>query len=406
VIAGLVTAAALSQFCPSYTASSPEGMAADCAVNAANGTNPTVSQWQSIFALVSGGPAAWGTAGPSSVPMLGQGCGKPMPTVQVAAKFPCELLKAIAMQESSWKQFCVPTTPSSQVGGASRTIISFDCGYGIGQVTSGMRTFDATPSYDRARVANDATYNLATGTQILAQKWRATNCVGDNQPRIVEHWYTAAWAYNGLAQSNNPNNPAYSSTRGVYNPSVGGSRPYQEKVFGWMEHPPTAGHWPVLAPAYPRLTDIGSVSSPPDLPEPTCASPTSCAATRSTHVSSCLGGGTAGGSGAGGGAAGGATAGGATAGGATAGGATAGGATAGGATAGGATAGGATAGGSGAAGGSEAGGGEAGGSAVAAGGSAQAGGLEPVVWNDKGCGCSTNGGLMLFALLALVRRRP
>ncbi len=394
MIPALVSAAVLSQFCPSYTASSPEGMNASCAVNAANGTNPTVAQWQSIFALVSGGPAVWGAAGPSSVPMLGQGCGKPMPTVQVTAKFPCELLKAIAMQESSWKQFCVPTTPASQVGGASRTIISFDCGYGIGQVTSGMRTFDATPSYDRARVANDATYNLATGTQILAQKWRATNCVGDNQPSIVEDWYTATWAYNGLAVSNNPNNPNYSTTRGVYNPSTGGSRPYQERVFGWMEHPPTAGHWPVLQPAYPRLTDVGTAGSPPDLPEPTCASPTSCATTRPVHVSSCLGGGTGGGSA--GGAAGGGTAGGSTAGGGAAGGATAGGAAAGGSVA--------TAGG-GAAGGGEAGGATAGGAAATAGGAAAGGaggGLEPMT---GGCGCGTDGGLALFALLALLRPR-
>ena len=94
------------------------------------------------------------------------------------------------MQESGWRQFCVPDTPADQVGGASRTIISFDCGYGVGQVTSGMHKGE-TPAFDRARVANDATYNLATGTLILADKWRATNCVGDNQPRTVEDWYVA-----------------------------------------------------------------------------------------------------------------------------------------------------------------------------------------------------------------------
>ena len=35
---------------------------------------------------------------------------------------------------------------------SSRTIISFDCGYGIGQVTSGMHAGE-TPAFDRARVA-------------------------------------------------------------------------------------------------------------------------------------------------------------------------------------------------------------------------------------------------------------
>lgn len=379
MIASLAAALALAQFCPCYSASSPEGMNANCAVNAAMGTNPTVAQWQAIFATVSGGPQAWGTDGPN-VANIGQGCGKPMPTMSVPAKFPCELLKAIAMQESSWKQFCVPTTPASQVGGASRTIISFDCGYGIGQVTSGMRTFDPAPSFDRARVANDALYNLATGTQILAGKWRATSCVGDNQPSIVEHWYTATWAYNGLVFSNNPNNPSYSTTRGIYNPSVGGSRPYQEKVFGWMEHPPTAGHWSVLAFAYPKLTDIGGGNSPPALPDPSCASPTSCTASRSTHLSACLGGAGGGSSGGAGGGAAGGSAGGGAAGGA-------------------------------------AGGGAAKGSAGGTGG-AGGGGTAPKIFLEaapvelgseapRGCGCATSdlGALAVVALLALSRRR-
>ena len=112
-------------------------------------------------------------------------------------------------------QFCVPSTPSDEVGGASRTLISFDCGYGIGQVTSGMHTGE-NPGFDRAHVASDPTYNLATGTRILAVKWVATNCVGDNQPTVIEHWYAATWAYNGLAYVNNPSNPNYdSNTRRV-----------------------------------------------------------------------------------------------------------------------------------------------------------------------------------------------
>jgi hypothetical protein len=233
--AALFSTTAAAQFCPSYTLSSVPNTL-KCGVEAVPGTNPTPAQWQSIFALVSRGPAAWGPNGPA-VGNIGSGCGKPQPTTQVPARFPCELLKAIAMQESSWKQFCVPTTPADQVGKSSRTIISFDCGYGIGQVTSGMHIGES-PAFDRARVASDPTYNMAAGTQILADKWKFTQCVGDNQPGLIEDWYTATWAYNGLATSNNPNNPAYSTTRGIYNPQVGGSRPYQEKVFGWMEHPP------------------------------------------------------------------------------------------------------------------------------------------------------------------------
>lgn len=319
MIPALLTAMSLGQFCPSYTLSS-SGNTRNCGVESATGTNPTVAQWQAIFQLVSQGPAAWGSSGPS-VPDIGQGCGQPMPTVQVPAKFPCELLKAIAHRESSWKQFCVPTEPADQVGRSSRTIIAFDCGYGVGQVTSGMHVGEA-PGFDRARVASDATYNLATGTRILADKWRATQCVGDNQPSVLEHWYTATWAYNGLASSNNPNNPTFPTTRGVYNPSVGGSAPYQEKVYGAMEYPPTAAHWTVVRPAYPRLSDIPAypATRPNALPEPSCATPASCASTRPTHVSVCfamtadagVGGGAGGGGGGGamGGGGGGATGGG------------------------------------------------------------------------------------------------
>lgn len=290
----LGSASASAAYCPCYTQSSPNNTHS-CGVEAATGTNPSVAEWQDIFQLVAQGPAVWGTKGPT-VGNIGQGCGKPEPNHDVPAQFPCEVLKAIAMQESLWQHFCAPTTPSDMVGKSSRTIISFDCGYGIGQVTSGMHVGE-TPNFDRARVASDPTYNMATGTQILAGKWKATQCVGDNQPRTVEHWYTAVWAYNGLAYSNNPSNPKHDPNRGVYDPKVGGNYAYQERVFGWVEHPPTAGHWPKVALAYPDPADCGTSGSPPALPEPDCASPTDCANHRSTHTSLCF----AGGGGAGGG---------------------------------------------------------------------------------------------------------
>ena len=280
-------AGAAWSYCPSYTASS-SGNTHDCGIEAVQGTNPTVAEWKAHFQVVAGGPSAWGDGGPS-VPPMGQGCGKPEPTQQVPARFPCELLGAIAQRESGWKQFCAPDQPSDQVGKASQTIISFDCGYGISQVTSGMHTGE-TPGFDRARVAAEPLYNLATGASILAGKWRSTPCVGDNQPTLVEHWYTATWAYNGLAYINNPNNPTYNSARGVWKPSVGGAAPYQEKIFGSLEYPPSDGRFDRVEVAYPALADIGSGSKPPALPEPACATPTSCATRRSTHASGCFGG--------------------------------------------------------------------------------------------------------------------
>jgi hypothetical protein len=274
-------------YCPSYTLSSPANTY-DCGIEAVPGTNPSVAEWKAHFQVVAGGPAAWGPNGPS-VPLMGQGCGKPEPAQQVPARFPCELLGAIAQRESGWKQFCAPDRPSDQVGKPSQTLISFDCGYGISQVTSGMHVGEA-PGFDRARVAANPLYNLATGASILAGKWRSTACVGDNQPTVVEHWYTATWAYNGLAYINNPNNPTYSSARGAWKPSVGGAAPYQEKIFGSLEYPPSDGRYAQVQVAYPALADIGTGTRPPALPEPACATPTSCATARGTHRSGCFGG--------------------------------------------------------------------------------------------------------------------
>lgn len=285
---------AAAAYCPSYSPDSGYNDH-DCGVASQQGTNPTTAEWQPIFDLVSQGPAVWGDAGPS-VSNIGQGCGLPEPLHSVPARFPCELLEAIAMAESGWRQFCVPDTPADEVGGASRTIISFDCGYGVGQVTSGMHAGES-PAFDRDRVAGDATYNLATGTQILASKWKVTECVGDNQPAVIEDWYIATWAYNGLAYVNNPNNPNYDPNRGVWDPAVGGAAPYQEKVFGRMEH--TGGKWAPTELAYPNLGDLGTSGSPPQLPEPDCTSPTDCGSHRTVHTTVCNG--TTGTGGAGGG---------------------------------------------------------------------------------------------------------
>jgi len=279
---------ARAQYCPCYTLSAPENNMS-CGVEAKPGTNPTVAQWNDIFLLVSGGPARWGTNGPS-VADINEGCGKPMPSTPKPAVFPCELMKAIAMAETGWKQFCVPSTPASQKGPPERTIISFDCGYGIGQVTSGMHKGE-TPAFDRDRVAGDPTYNLATGTQILAAKWRATACVGDNIPSIIEDWYIATWAYNGLAASNDPNNANYDAMRTACNPNVGCSaRPYQEKVWGWMEFPKSAAHAASVKVAYPdRATIMYSNNRVPAIPDPSCAGPTDCTQKRTVNRSACLG---------------------------------------------------------------------------------------------------------------------
>ncbi len=265
---------AFALYCPNFEN--------DCSTPSVEGTNPSVAQWNDIFALVSGGPEAWGNLAPG-VQSLTRGCNQPEAPHAVPARFPIEVLKAIAMHESSWTQFCVPNI--NQSGGPSRTIISFDCGYGVGQVTSGMRKTDATPDYDRHKVAADALYNMAVGTRILASKWQSANCVGDRNPDIIEDWYAAIWAYNGFAVINNPNHPNYASNRGVWNPSVNNPAPYQEKIFGRMEHPPGPEYWDPVQVAYPDITEIAAANGKPGaLSEPSCATPTNCTQKRPVHL--------------------------------------------------------------------------------------------------------------------------
>lgn len=272
-------------FCPSYSSVAATNPG-NCGVPSASGADPTLAEWRAAIETACAGPEGSGWAAGPDILGIHDGCGT---GVTVPARFPCELVEAILMQETRWVQFCEPTTPADQVGPPARTIVSQDCGYGVAQVTTGMHKGE-TPDWDRARVAGEPLYALEVGLKILADKWRTTNCVGDNRPAIVEDWYTATWAYNGLSFANNPNNPNLDAMRPVCDPNVScAARPYQEKVWGWMEHPPSDGRWKPLAPAYPDAAELPATSGAkiPALTEPRCAGPTDCAATREAHRSRC-----------------------------------------------------------------------------------------------------------------------
>ena len=275
--------------CPCYSSTSATNPN-KCGIAEARGTNPSNPEWTAIIEAVCQGPdgSGWGD-GPTILP-IGLGCDGS--GAKVAAHFPCEIVEAIAMQETLWQQFCSALEPADKKGNPPATIVSKDCGYGVAQVTTGMHQGE-TPDWDRNRVASDARYALQVGLKILADKWRATACVGNNDPDLVESWYLATWAYNSYSFSNNPNNPNFDAMRTVCNPNdVCTGRPYQEKVWGWMEHPPADGRWTAMMPAYPDITEIPSTSGPKptNLTAPHCAGPTECGSTRDVHVSRCVGG--------------------------------------------------------------------------------------------------------------------
>ncbi|MDJ0345974.1 SGNH/GDSL hydrolase family protein [Streptomyces sp. H10-C2] len=150
-----------------------------------------------------------------------------------------------------------------------------DCGYGVGQVTDGMRLAGHEKDHETSLspalqklVAVDYASNVAASMKILASKWNEVHTdgqkvtVNNDDPAMVENWFTAVWNYNlgfnppsessqhgghwGLGWYNNPANPLYAKSWGhpFMDTSVDGPDankdaahpqdwPYEEKVMGW-----------------------------------------------------------------------------------------------------------------------------------------------------------------------------
>ncbi len=95
-----------------------------------------------------------------------------------------------------------------------------DCGYGAGQVTSGMKRSDtnqviAGVTWDATKqkaVATDYAVNVSASLRILQDKWNQTRSAGlianDGDPKYLENWWFAIWAYNTGFYPQNPQNPS------------------------------------------------------------------------------------------------------------------------------------------------------------------------------------------------------
>jgi hypothetical protein len=191
---------------------------------------------------------------------------------------PPTLLKAISWIESVTTQGS-PELPFGAIGPA---LVSFDCGYGVGQVTSGMTAplgENSQPNDEQALVATHFAYNIGRGAAILIDKWNAAPegrpIVGidtDSDPKIVENWYYAVWSYNGFTgpganRSNHPADPIYGSwPRTPYScgPASDGlshnrsKHPYQELVYGCMAHPPQVKGNDLWRPLEATLPDLNN----------------------------------------------------------------------------------------------------------------------------------------------------
>ncbi|MSQ41982.1 MAG: hypothetical protein EXR65_02970 [Dehalococcoidia bacterium] len=173
--------------------------------------------------------------------------------VPAARRVPSTVLKAISWEESTLTM----ASRATRFESTGPALVSFDCGHGAMQVTTGMTVPLGTGADASARQVNVAThyvYNVARGVAILADKWNqapalrpivGTDTGGD--PNLIENWYYAVWAYNGFA------GPGSSSTNHPLDPLLGawprpayrcdGTQarnryPYQELVWGCMANPP------------------------------------------------------------------------------------------------------------------------------------------------------------------------
>ncbi|WP_127501686.1 hypothetical protein [Actinoplanes solisilvae] len=205
-------------------------------------------------------------------------------------KIPSQLVLAILAQETnlaqaSWR--AVPGDAGNPLvgdyygdGDGVVPVIDWkksDCGYGIGQVTDGMRSSDTgvkVTIMEQVAIATDYAANIAASLDILVQKWNQLQAIdmhiNNNDPNYIENWYLAVWGYNsgiynptggtnpyGVGWFNNPANPRYPANRlpflrgSLDDASHPGDWPYQEKIMGWAERP--QWHWVDGLPAQKYL---------------------------------------------------------------------------------------------------------------------------------------------------------
>ncbi|MFJ8158768.1 Tat pathway signal protein [Streptomyces sp. NPDC094468] len=224
----------------------------------------------------------------------------PVPTLTGGGRIPAQVQLGILAQESNLWQAESGSIPGQmgsplaavdgyyghQTGGSLDDFWTIrwdksDCGYGVGQVTDGMRKAGHEKPGETSKavttqraIAIDYTTNIAASLYILADKWNEvhqsgqTITVNNDDPARPENWFTAVWNYNlgfnkkadegtngnwGLGWYNNPANPVYPASRLAFvntdlDPLAAKDAahpqnwPYEEKVMGWAAWSQDAGH--------------------------------------------------------------------------------------------------------------------------------------------------------------------
>ncbi len=249
----------------------------------------------------------------------------PLQTINGGGTVPAQVVLGVLAQESNTLQ-ASPHAVDAITGnfnqggfyGNGSDWSTVDCGYGIGQVTTGMAmstpagtsVADGSMTYTTAEqqqaIATDYASNIAATVNMLIDKWNQLEAagitLGDGNPKYIENWWFAVWAYNsgiepgtaafgnttgctpgpnctdnggsggnwGLGWANNPANPAFPADRGTFTDSAADTKvpnhwTYPELVMGWAYSPVprfnyATGEW---GPAYAPATGEGQPDSPP-----------------------------------------------------------------------------------------------------------------------------------------------
>ncbi|MEY9932481.1 hypothetical protein ABH926_007132 [Catenulispora sp. GP43] len=249
----------------------------------------------------------------------------PLQQIKGGGQLPAQVLLGVLAQESNTMQASPHAvdgvTGNANQGGFYGNGIDWgtvDCGYGVGQITTGMaiNTPAGTAIADgniakyttaemQQAIATDYASNIAASANMLIDKWNQLKAAGiiagNGDPSGVENWWFAVWAYNagvepgspafgnttgctpsntctdnggaggnwGLGWLNNPANPIYPADRGVFTNDPAKTKvpnhwTYPELVMGWAYSPVsrynyTTKNW---APAYATPTHVSTPYEP------------------------------------------------------------------------------------------------------------------------------------------------
>jgi hypothetical protein len=230
-------------------------------------------------------PQNWLGSGSDPYQIQGPNGMFPLHALVTGGTVPAQVLLGILAQESNTMQ-ASPHLVDGEAGnvnqggfyGDGTDWSTVDCGYGVGQVTTGMAVADGnfpfSPAQQKA-IATDYAANIAASLDLLIDKWNLLYSQGiianDGKDQYIENWYLAAWDYNtgmqpnanngnttgctpspncddgaghwGLGWFNNPANPRYPYDRPQFDGHIDDDTknpqnwPYQEKVIGWAYKP-------------------------------------------------------------------------------------------------------------------------------------------------------------------------